>query len=152
MLTCGWYDYDTEACCGLEGEPYISFVVCQEHKSLFAARQAVWRQSTARQSAQYFDLSEFPGFCYFALRPDGTVKIGYSNTDVLLRERFRTLSRELDGPVIPLAVIHGGFVAEAVMHDRFREYRIAGTGERFQYSGEMAKFISELDCRVVVDI
>lgn len=99
-------------------------------------------RSLINQSLRYHTLDDFPGFCYFALLPDGCIKIGYSNTEPLVKSRMKSLSRQYSAPVIPLAVIKGGFVAEAYMHQRFEEYRLPGDGERFTYSAEMAEYIA----------
>ncbi|MBL3742836.1 T5orf172 domain [Mycobacteroides abscessus subsp. massiliense] len=101
-------------------------------------------RSLINQSLKYHSLDDFPGFCYFALLPDGCIKIGYSNTDDLVKSRMKSLSRQYQAPVIPLAVIKGGFVAEAHMHERFEAYRLPGDGERFTYSPEMAEYIASL--------
>jgi len=95
-------------------------------------------------SLRYVSLDDYPGYCYFALLPDGAVKIGYSNTRKLVDERMKSLSRQYGAPVIPLAVVRGGWVAEIYHHDMFSEYRFPGDGERFAYSAEMAHYIAGL--------
>jgi hypothetical protein len=102
-------------------------------------------RTAALQSAKIHPLDSFPGLCYIALLPDGSVKIGYSNTEQTLARRFKQLSWQYKAPVLPLAAIKGGFVAEAVLHDRFAAYRIPGIGERFYYSSELAEYIFGLD-------
>lgn len=95
-------------------------------------------------SLNYGTLSDYPGYCYFALLPDGAVKIGYSNTRELVDSRMKSLGRDYGAPVIPLAIIGGGWVAEIYHHDKFADYRHPGLGERFTYSAEMANYIASL--------
>jgi len=121
----------------------MNIPLCGEHRLVQKSRVAVARGSLARQAANYYPLDEFPGFCYFALLPDSSVKIGYSNTETLMSKRFKALGRQHGGPVVKLAVVPGGFVAEAVMHDRFAESRIPGDGERFRYTTDIASFIAD---------
>ncbi|OXR39570.1 hypothetical protein B7C42_08362 [Nocardia cerradoensis] len=52
------------------------------------------------------------------------------------------LKLQYKAPVIKLAVIQGGFVAEAVLHDMFKEDRLPGYGERFTYTPRMAEYLS----------
>lgn len=94
-------------------------------------------------SLNYGTLSDYPGYCYFALLPDGAVKIGYSNTRELVDKRMKTLGREYGAPLIPLAVIKGGWVAEIYHHDKFADYRLSGDGERFRYSSAMAEYLAD---------
>ena len=101
-------------------------------------------RTAAVQSAKFHGLDKFPGICYIALLPDGSIKIGYSNTEELLEKRFKDLRRDYKAPVIPLATLKGGFVAEAVLHDKFKEHRLPGRGERFAYSPEIAHYVAEL--------
>jgi hypothetical protein len=102
------------------------------------------RMALALQAVGYHSFDEFPGLCYIVLLPDGCVKIGYSNTEKLLKQRFQSLGRSYGAPVVPLAVLSGGFVREAVLHDQFDLYRVPGNGERFHYSPELAEFLSSL--------
>lgn len=101
-------------------------------------------RSLVKASLAYHSLDDYPGFCYFALLPDGNIKIGFSHTEKLVAARMRTLSRQYGAPVIPLAVIKGGFAAEAHMHGLFEEHRLPGDGERFQYAPEIAAFIDSV--------
>lgn len=139
-MYCSWVYTGSEQTCGEPAEIYSNLPMCETHQVEYSNRVG----NTARQAAKQHPLGSFPGLCYFVLLPDGSVKIGYSNTEELLKKRLQSLKREL-GPIIKLAAIPGGFVAEAVMHDRFKKYRIPGRGERFTYSAEMAEFLSELD-------
>lgn len=100
--------------------------------------------TVARQSARYHPFYTFPGLCYFGLLPDGKVKIGYTNTPTTLLDRMKTLKRQYGAPIHKLAVLRGGFVAEAVMHHKFKDDRLAGLGERFVYSPQMAEFLDTL--------
>ena len=136
-MLCAWVS-DGEQC-SEPAETYRNIPLCPEHQHEQVRRFG----STARQAARLHGLSSFPGFCYFALLPDSTIKIGYSNTEELLSKRFKDLSREYGAPVVKLAVIQGGFVAEAVMHENFKDDRLPGVGERFKYSPDMARFIAE---------
>ena len=125
--------------CEAAGTPYYNFAVCDEHKASLE-----WlKRATALQAASQHPLEAFPGVCYIALLPDGTVKIGYSNSDDLYHKRKQSLSREYGAPVVELLKMPGGFVAEAMLHDRFKELRIPGPGERFNYSPDIAEFIAE---------
>lgn len=142
-MNCTWVDDAGEAC-GEPAEVYMNLVLCSEHTGEQQSRTALARGSLARQAAQYYDLNQFPGLCYFVLLPDGNVKIGYSNTEKLLRKRLLTLGRQYGAPVVKLAIIEGGFVAEAVMHDRFKESRLPGLGERFRYTAEMAEYLASI--------
>jgi hypothetical protein len=96
---------------------------------------------TVRQSLGYHPLTAFPGRCYFARLPDGTIKIGYSNTVDLMYRRMRALTREYGAEVELLADLPGGFITEALMHERFWELRIPGNGEKFEPSPELLDFI-----------
>lgn len=131
----------------IEGQPcgaatdfsYWNFAVCEEHvNSLYSIKR-----SNALQAASQHQLDAFPGICYIVLLPDATVKIGYSNTEALFSRRITDLTRAAGAPVILLLKIPGGFVAESVLHERFKDSRIPGFGERFAYSPEIAAFIAE---------
>src|SRR5690606_8624621 len=141
MLTCGWVEHDEP--CGESDEVYMNLALCPIHKEEHRGKVNFLKGSTARQAAKSHPLEAFPGWCYFVLLPDGSVKIGYSNTEKLLKTRFTVLNREV-GPIVKLAVIPGGFVAEAVMHERFKESRLPGKGERFRYTPEMAEFLASV--------
>lgn len=139
-LTCCWFEADSP--CGESAEIYRNFPVCELHKLSFGKMISLARRSLALQAAPHHSIDDFPGLCYVTLLPDGFVKIGYSNTQKLLDERLKSLGREYKAPVIPLAVLSGGFVREAVLHEMFDEYRIPGSGERFQYSPAMAEYLT----------
>lgn len=140
---CSWTHKESGTPCGKEATVYSNIPLCVEHIESLRGYFGTRSRTAALQAAKHHSLSEFPGLCYIVLLPDGNVKIGYSNTDDLLAERFKALGREYEAPVVKLAVIPGGFVAEAVLHDRFKEYRLPGLGERFSYSAELAEFIHE---------
>ena len=139
-LTCCWVEDDSP--CGESAEVYRNFPVCEVHQLSVLKMFQESRRSLALQAAPYHDIDQFPGLCYIILLPDGCVKIGYSNTQKLLDERFKSLGRDYKAPVVPLAVLSGGFVREAVLHDMFDKYRLPGKGERFSYSPAMAEYIS----------
>lgn len=136
---------EDESPCGEEATPYRSIPLCTEHIEKLRWQFQSYSRTAALQSAKYHALESFPGFCYIVLLPDGLIKIGYSNTEDLLKDRYKALSREYGAPVIPLASIRGGFVAEAVLHNQFKEFRVPGNGERFTYSSEMAEYIASLN-------
>jgi len=145
-LTCSWInDKSDEVACGLEGNFYNHQALCEAHLQDTKDRVENLKRSAALQSAKIHGYDKFPGFCYFALLPDGCVKIGYSNTIDLLNNRIKVLSREYKAPVVPLKIISGGFIAEAVMHDRFKHLRLPGNGERFQYGPDIAEFVASDD-------
>lgn len=146
---CG-YILDGKTCGKLSGS-YYKIALCDDHRLHLRQVVSNAKGSTARQSAKYHPLDQFPGVCYFALFPDATVKIGYSNTVELLRSRFTCFSRETGSHVVPLAVIKGGFVAEAVMHGKFSEHRIWTESERFRYCPEIAEYIGSLTADDLVD-
>ena len=131
--------------CGEPGELYSSFYVCDLHLDMLRVRNQTSTRLFALQTSKYHELDKFPGFCYIALLPDGNVKIGYSNTEKLLEGRMKSLSRQYQAHVLPLAVIAGGFVAEAVLHDKFKEDRLSGNGERFKYTAQIAEYIASLE-------
>lgn len=141
-MKCSWTEHDSYESCDEDASLYRNLPLCEDHLETHKSHLVDQVGATARQSADYHELSSFPGKCYFVLLPDGNVKIGYSNTDELLAKRMGALARVYHAPVIPLCVIDGGFVAEAVMHHRFREDRLPGNGERFRYSPAMAEFIA----------
>lgn len=124
-------------CEALASLTYRNFAVCEVH---FDDLASIGR-SAALQAAEHHELSDFPGICYIVLLPDGAVKIGYTNTESLYRRRMSNLKSEYKGSVIQLTRLPGGFVAEAVLHERFKEYRLPGKGERFAYSAEIAEFV-----------
>lgn len=138
------YLIDGESPCGDHASKYANFYLCDEHIESMRSLMASRGRTAALQAAKQHELSAFPGICYIVLLPDGAVKIGYSNTDELLKKRITTLSREYKAPVVTLAKVPGGFVAEAVLHDKFQEYRLPGKGERFTYSPEIAKYIASV--------
>lgn len=142
MLECAWVADDEV--CGEPAEVFSNIPLCPLHTERLRGRNNSLRGLHARQAARYHPLESFPGWCYVVLLPDGFVKIGYSNTDDLLKKRYQALKREYGAPVVELAKIPGGFVAEAVLHEKFRDYRESGTGERFRYSPEMADYLSSL--------
>lgn len=142
-MTCVWYDYDSKTYCGNEDSQVHNHVeLCAEHKEVQRVKWESKGRGNILRSLDYHPLDAFPGFCYIALMPDGLIKIGYSNTDELYGKRLVSLSRQAGAPVIELAKIPGGFVAETYLHEKFRAYRVPGPGERFTYSPEIAEYIS----------
>lgn len=136
------FSKETELPCGEAATQYMRLPLCAEHidsvRDLINSRA----RASAVQTAKYHPLESFPGLCYIVLLPDGLIKIGYSNTNKLLEERFGALGRLYGAAVVPLLVIPGGFVAEAVLHARFNAYRVPGNGERFRHSPELAEYIA----------
>ncbi|MEU2267163.1 GIY-YIG nuclease family protein [Streptomyces olindensis] len=105
------------------------------------------RTSELRRYAGYSGIETFPGYCYFLLLPGEAVKVGYSNTEETLRRRIKDLTRELEKEYGPgscevLAIIKGGYAAEAVLHHRFRNSRIPGHGERFHLTDDILDFLA----------
>lgn len=141
-MFCSWVDYGTEEQCGERAELFANLPLCAEHADVYRSRNVSY--STISQCLNYYRLEDFPGLCYIVLLPDGSVKIGYSNTNELLDKRLKSLGREYGAPVIQLAVLPGGFVAEAFLHRKFAAYREPGKGERFRYSPEMAEFLASV--------
>ena len=144
MDLCCWLLDNASEFCNEPATPYRSLMLCPDHQDHLRAKIQSGTGAVARQSAAHHPYYTFPGLCYFGLLPDGKVKIGYSNTPVTIVNRMRALKRQYGAPVHTLAVIKGGFVAEAVMHDRFKDDRVAGIGERFNYSPAMAEFLASL--------
>ena len=142
MNTCSWVIPDEERTCGDTGSVYCSFVVCEDHKEQFRNWNELMKRANALQASKIHELDSFPGYCYIMLLPNGNIKIGYSNTEKLLKTRITTLSREYGAPVVLLKTIKGGFVAEAMLHDRFKHLRLPGVGEQFKYGPGLAEFIS----------
>lgn len=138
-MKCVYTPYGEDFQCGKPAERSWGLYLCGEHLS--EVRE--YRVGVMAQSAKTVGVDKFPGFCYMVLLPDGSVKVGYSNTEELLEKRLKSLNRGQDAPVVKLAVFPGGFVAESLLHRRFREYRLPGSGERFRYSPEMAEFIND---------
>lgn len=128
--------------CGGDAAKFMNVPLCETHQEHFRRFNNSVAQSEAARAANYHPLDSFPGFCYIVLLPSGLVKIGYSNTEKLLRNRLTDLRREY-GPLVVLATVKGGFVAEAVLHKRFSNYRVPGKGELFLYSYELAEYINE---------
>lgn len=142
-LTCSWLDDDSGPQCGGPAEVYKNLPLCEEHKLSLQKMLDKTKRSLALQAAPHHDLDDFPGLCYIVLLPDGFVKIGYSNTEKLLEKRFKSLTSDYGAPVVPLAVLKGGFVREAVLHELFDEHRVPGLGERFVYCAEIAHFLGK---------
>lgn len=138
--------------CGRPAAAYANVALCTDHQLDFRKWLSTAKSSVARQTAEHHDLNDFPGLCYIALFSDATVKIGYSNTAELLKRRLQVLSNESGSPVVPLAIVRGGFVAEAVLHHRFSDHRIWEQTERFAYSAEMAEYIGSLTADDLVHI
>ncbi|QGJ88486.1 hypothetical protein SEA_KANELY_1 [Mycobacterium phage Kanely] len=148
MKCCYISDRETEELCGEpEAEVYCNLPLCGVHKDAVRLMYDSKARANPLLASKYHDLSAFPGICYIALLPDGFVKIGFSNTDELFSKRMRSLSSDYGAPVIPLITLPGGFVAEAVLHDRFKNDRQSGNGERFRYSPEMAEYIAHEKAR-----
>lgn len=138
------YDEVERELCGRDATQFKNnFPVCDEHLQEVLKSDQKKKRATAVQSSRFHDPSEFPGLCYIVLCPDTTVKIGYSNNEELLESRLKTLGREI-GPLVKLAVLPGGFVTEAVLHEKFDAWRIRDKQERFTYSPEMAEYISSI--------
>ncbi|MFJ8859750.1 GIY-YIG nuclease family protein [Streptomyces sp. NPDC102451] len=98
-----------------------------------------------RQAAGVHGAEAFPGLCYILLFDDESVKIGYSNTEVLLQRRFKDLSRDAKkaGESFEvMAVMAGGCALEAVLHHRFRDDRRQGKGERFRLSENILDYLA----------
>lgn len=146
-MQCCWVsDEDT---CGSDAELRGNLPLCEVHHSTQTHRRTKYVCDLVSNGINHNPLDSYPGLCYFALLPDGLVKIGYSNTEVLLNSRMQSLSRDYGAPVIKLAVIRGGFAAEAFMHERFKGTRVPGNGERFSYSPDMAEFLSTAEQAVI---
>lgn len=137
------YLLDDQPCGADTAIAFMDFAVCEEHREVFAERLERNRRSIAVQAANHHPLEAFPGICYVVLLPDGTIKIGYSNTERLFTKRMTNLKCEQKAPIIVLAKLPGGFVTESVLHERFRESRLPGKGERFAYSPAIASFLEE---------
>ncbi len=129
--------------CGGEADKYMNVPLCETHQEKLRSFSNHVANSRAALAAKYHPLDSFPGFCYIVLLPSGLVKIGYSNTEKLLKKRMNDL-RSQHGPLVVLATLQGGFVAEAVLHRRFEAYRVPGRGELFLYSAELAEYINEV--------
>ncbi|AVJ51355.1 hypothetical protein EA_SCOWL_1 [Mycobacterium phage Scowl] len=144
MKCCYITDLESGETCGEpEAESFMRVPVCVVHKDELRRSVDGRGRGNALTAAKYHPLESFPGFCYVVLLPDGFVKIGYSNTENLLHQRLKALSRSYEAPVIPLKILPGGFVTEAVLHNRFKSDRLPGPGERFRYSPAMAEFLAE---------
>lgn len=143
-LVCSWINHGETSTCGREATKYRNFALCDDHIVAMLDRSNRERRSTPLQAAKQHPLESFPGYCYIVLLPDGYIKIGYSNTTERLEERFKELNKEYKAPVVKLAVIKGGFVAEAVLHQKFDRYREPGVGERFRYTPEIAMYLEGL--------
>lgn len=139
MITCCW---TKDGMCGQPAEVYYCIPLCHEHLSVFYSS----RTKTIRQTVAYHGAEAFPGYCYVALLPNEMIKIGYSNTEETLNRRFHDLRRDYERDMGPgftvLAVLKGGVAMEAVLHHRFRESRIPGPGERFEFSDEIQDFLA----------
>ena len=53
------------------------------------------------------------------------------------------LNREV-GPIVHLATVPGGFVQEAVLHEKFLADRVPGPGELYYYSPDIAEYVAGL--------
>jgi hypothetical protein len=111
--------------CGAEASFYHNFMLCDPHQIEMSSKIG----QTARQAAGYYPLGAFPGWCYVVQMDDGYIKVGYSNNDETLGRRIDDLK-----PLAVLFVIPGGFVAEAILHERLSDCRVPGRGERFDCS------------------
>lgn len=140
-LHCCWLDDEGDSC-GEEASPFRRLPLCADHVEAERARRRGGVQGLVTTALRYHELSDYPGACYFALLPDGAVKIGFSHTHDLVGHRMKALSRQYEAPVIPLRTIPGGFVAEAAMHRRFDHLRLPGNGERFELRDELAEFLA----------
>ena len=73
---------------------------------------------------------------YFALAPNGLMKIGYSQDPVA---RVKALQSGHKRPLQLLKTVYGARTEEAAFHRQFKEYRI--WGEWFHLTGRLLKFI-----------
>jgi len=138
-MKCCWIEFGSEDPCGLDAEVRSNIAMCVTHDDTLRARKG----TTARQSYKFHGHEAFPGFCYVARLPDGLFKIGYSNTEDLVKNRMKSLSRSYGGGVVELLRLPGGFVTEAVLHWKFKEFAVPGTGERFFPVEEIKSFIQD---------
>lgn len=143
VLRCCWLDDENETC-GRRAARFGYMPLCDEHRELHRHWPARRLWSIAGAAMRYHKMWDYPGLCYFAGLPDGTVKIGFSHTEELVRNRMESLTRQYGAPVIPLHVVPGGFVAEAVMHHAFDHLRLPGKGERFEFRDELAEYLEYL--------
>src|SRR5690606_19005608 len=143
-LVCSWIKHGEISTCGREASKYKNFALCDDHVVAMRNRSNREQRSIPLQAAKQHPLESFPGLCYIVLLPDGFIKTGYSNTEERLKERFKELKKEYKAPVVELAVIKGGFVAEAVLHSKFDRFREPGVGERFRYTPEIAEYLASL--------
>lgn len=143
-MACTWYDSSSDAPCGAESKITSNLNLCPDHREVIRSKWESKGKTEILRTLNYHPLEAFPGVCYIALMPDGLVKIGYSSTDKLYEKRIKALSRQSGAPVIELATVRGGFVAEAFLHDKFQEFRVEGPGERFTYSPEIAQYLASV--------
>ncbi len=143
-MGCCWISSEDESRCGGEATIFSNLPLCEVHVEALRRKTESNKRHNAIQASKHHPLDAFPGWCYLALLPDGFIKIGYCNTRQLLTRRMAVLRRQYNAPVVLLGALRGGFVAEAVLHKKFFDYRVDGPGERFRYSPEIAEFIDSL--------
>ena|SRR5690606_3461051 len=144
MTACSWVDKDTLAICGnRDASVYGNQYLCNRHTEDVRDYRYYLKRANALQAAKVIPYDQFPGYCYVILLPDDLVKIGYSSSEDGLNDRLRK-HRKSYGEATLLARLPGGFVAEAVLHDRFKHDRLPGVGEVFTYSEAIREFINSL--------
>lgn len=120
--------------CGETAGVRLGIPLCDRHYYAMVARARV---ANVDEEA----LAAYPGLCYFAHYPDGTVKIGFSRDRDKLAKRFRVLNQREGGGVAPLLLLQGGSAAEAFYQNKFREHW--AQGERFYLAPEILEFVED---------
>ncbi len=142
-MECTWIPSKSEVCCGKPASVVDHLALCEKHARIISSRRSKGILGLAQQSTRFHPIESFPGYCYFALLPDGMIKIGYSNTEELIAHRMESLSENLGGTVLLLQTFPGGFVAESLYHHKFVADREAGFGETFRLSEDIMRFLAE---------
>lgn len=140
---CAWIENET-VCTNAGIVGFWPIALCSDHSLAFDRKLAMTKTTTLRQSARVLGSDAYPGYCYIVLLGDATIKIGYSNTEATLAVRLHTLGTET-GSCTVLRVLPGGFVAEAVLHDRFSEFRDWTGSERFRVCPEILEFAASTE-------
>lgn len=141
-LTCAAITDDGRPCGGdlYEGDTFspVRIPLCEKHAAnLYNHSVGSYRTKLVEQMEEEGVLTHTSGWTYIVQLPNARYKIGTSKTSSGVASRWRAITRQYEAkgyqePLKPVALIPGGTTMEALLHGKFKEYRVTDElGEQF---------------------